>query len=87
VSPERGFSTTAPELLRTRRDPMVMDLNIDFVAYMWIIGILMVLVAVLGYFVIGALSREHNRRREETIADAQSRQTWDGESPGSYGHG
>ena len=66
---------------------MGMELDIDFVAYMWVIGILMVVVAVVGYFVVGAEIREHNRRREERMADARSRQTWDTESPGSFGHG
>jgi hypothetical protein len=66
---------------------MAMELDIDFVAYMWVIGILMVVVAVVGYFVVGASLREHNRRREESMTDARSRQTWDSESPGSFGHG
>jgi hypothetical protein len=65
---------------------MVMELDIDFVAYMWVIGILFVLVAVAGYFVVGASLREHNRRREERMSDSRSRQTWDSESPGSFGH-
>jgi len=66
---------------------MAMELNIDFVAYMWILGILIVLFALAGYFVVDASLREHDRRREERMADARSRQTWDGESPGRYGHG
>jgi len=65
---------------------MVMNLDIDFVAYMWVIGILMVLVAVLGYFVVGALWREHDQRREEMMADSRNRQVWDNESPDSFGH-
>ena len=66
---------------------MAMELDIDFVAYMWVIGILMVAVAVVGYFVVSASLREHNRRREERMTDARSRQTWDAESPRNFGHG
>jgi len=65
---------------------MVMQLDIDFVAYMWVIGILMVLVAVIGYFVVGNLWREHDQRREEMMADSRSRHVWDNESPDSFGH-
>jgi len=65
---------------------MVMQLDIDFVAYMWIIGILMVLVAVVGYFVVFASLREHDRRRDEEKANASSLNTWDVESPNSFGH-
>lgn len=64
-----------------------MDMDIDFVAYMWVIGILMVLVAVIGYFVLGASLRKYKQRREDRMADARSRQTWDAESPGHFGRG
>ena len=63
-----------------------MELNIDFVAYMWIIGILMLVVAVVGYFVVGAELREHAQRLEEARAKSQSLNTWDIESPNSFGH-
>jgi hypothetical protein len=86
VSPKRGFSESAPELPRARRDPMGMELNIDFVAYMWVMGILFVLVAVIGYFVVGAELRQHNQRREEAKMNSQSLGTWDVESPNSFGH-
>ena len=65
---------------------MAMEMNINFVAYMWVIGVLMVLVAVVGFVVIGASFREHNRRREEAKANSQSLSTWDVESPDSFGH-
>ena len=65
---------------------MAMEMNINFVAYMWVIGVLMALVAVAGFVVIGALLREHNRRREEAKANSRSLNTWDGESPNSFGH-
>ena len=66
---------------------MVMELNIDFAAYMWIIGILMVLAAVVGSMVVAISMRRRDRRREETMADSRNRQTWDAESPGHFGHG
>ena len=75
-----------PELPRARRNPMDMELDIDFVTYMWVIGVLMALVAVIGYFVVGAELREHNRRREEAKAQSQSLNAWDVESPNSFGH-
>jgi len=65
---------------------MAMEMNINFVAYMWVIGVLMALFAVAGFVVIGALLREHNRRREEAKANSQSLNTWDGESPNSFDH-
>ncbi len=65
---------------------MAMDLNIDFVAYMWVSGVLMVLVAVAGFVVIGASLREHNRRHDEAKANSRSLNTWDGESPNSFDH-
>ena len=68
---------------------MVMETDFDFVAYIWVLGILIVLVAVTGYVVIGGSLREHNRRREEAKANAASLNTWDAESPNSpnsFGH-
>lgn len=61
-------------------------MDIDFVAYMWVIGILMVLVAVVGYFVVLASLRERIQRREDEKAKSASLNTWDVESPNSFGH-
>lgn len=66
---------------------MAMELDIDFIAYMWILGILMVLVAMVGYFVVSASFRQHNRRREETMAGSRSDYPWNANSPDSFGHG
>jgi hypothetical protein len=63
-----------------------MEFDVNFNAYMWIIGILMVLFAVIGFFAVGASFREDNRRREEAKANAESLNTWDVESPNSFGH-
>ena len=65
---------------------MAMELNIDFVAYMWVIGVLMVLVAVIGGVVVGASLREHSRRHEEARENSTSLNTWDVESPNSFRH-
>ena len=65
---------------------MAMELDIDFVVYMWVIGILMAMVAVVGFFVVVASFRRHNRRREETTPDSPSRHPWDADSADSFGH-
>ena len=65
---------------------MTMELNIDFVAYMWVIGILMVLVAVVACIAVVASLRRHDRRHEEAKANSRSLNTWDGESPNSFDH-
>lgn len=66
---------------------MAMELlNIDFVVYMWVIGILMAMVAVVAFFVVIASFRRHDRRREETTPDSPSRHPWDSDSPDSFGH-
>jgi hypothetical protein len=87
LSPNRILSRAAPELPRPRRDPMAMELYFDYVFYMWIMGILMVLVAVVGYFVVGSSLREHFRQREERMAHSSSRPyPWD-DNPDLLGHG
>ncbi len=65
---------------------MAMELDIDFVVYMWVIGILMAMAAVACFFVVVASFRRHNRHREETKANSQSLNTWDDESPNSFDH-
>ena len=65
---------------------MSMELNIDFVAYMWVIGILIAMVAVAGLVVVVALFRRHNQRHEEAKADSTSLNAWDVESPNSFRH-
>ena len=63
-----------------------METMVNFVAYMWILGILMVLAAAAGgvvFFVI----RRRDRHAEKTMADLRNSQTWDTESPGSFGPG
>lgn len=64
-----------------------MNMEIDFVAYMWVIGILFVLVAVAGGIVAALTIREHNRRREESMGYSSSLRTWDAESPNSFSSG
>lgn len=76
-----------PELPRARRDPMAMELlEIDFVAYMWVIGILMAMVTVAGCFYVLTSFRRHDRRREGTMPDPPSRHTWPADSADSFGH-
>lgn len=65
---------------------MAMELDIDFVVYMWVIGILMAMAAVVGFFVVVASFRRHNRRREETMPDSPSHHHWDADSADSFGH-
>jgi len=86
VSPNCNLFDGVPEPPRARRNPMVMQLDIDFVAYMWVIGILMVVVAVIGYFVVGTSFREHNRERERKLTGEAHRRYWDTDSPDGYGH-
>jgi hypothetical protein len=62
-----------------------MELDIDLVAYMWVLGMLIVLVAVAGYFVVGTTLREHNRRREQAMAGSTSHYPWDVDHPDSFG--
>ncbi len=53
---------------------------------MWVIGILIAMVAVVGFVVVVALFRRHNQRHEEAKADSTSLNTWDVESPNSFRH-
>ncbi len=45
-----------------------MEVNIDFVVYMKIIGLLMAFVAVTGAVTMSVLFQKHNREREERLA-------------------
>jgi hypothetical protein len=63
---------------------MVMALDFNFVAYTWIITILMVLFAVAGCFVVATSFRDHNRRREERMKRSPDNDPWDAGSHGSF---
>jgi len=63
-----------------------MDLDIDLVVYMRILGIIFALVALVGGAVVAVTFHKHNLQREEAKEKSQSLGTWDVESPNSYSH-
>ena len=65
---------------------MAMELDVDFVAYMKVIGTLLLAVLVVGGIVVSAMWRERVRRHEEAKAGLSGLRTWDNESPNSFGH-
>ena len=81
-----NFLNASRELQRARRNPMVMELDADFLAYMKVIGTLLLAVVVVGGIVVGASWRERIRRREEAKANLSDLRTWDDESPNSLSH-
>jgi hypothetical protein len=86
VSPKRNLYNNAPELPRARRNPMVMTLDIDYVVFMRILGIIFVLVAVFGGILVAAAIRERNKRREEKMEGASTLRNWDAQNRNSFSH-
>ena len=65
---------------------MDMQLDIDFVAFMRIIGLIMALVAAIGVIVIPLSLRKHNEERERKMTNAPRSQYWDTDTPDGLGH-
>ena len=75
-----------PELPRAQCDPMAMELDVDFVAFMKIIGTFLLAAVVVGGIVVSASWRERIHRREEAKANLSGLHSWDDESSSSFGH-
>jgi hypothetical protein len=72
-----------PEPARARRNPMAMDLRV----YMLLLALLIAIFAIIGYLVVSASFRSHDRRRHALENNLRMRQHWDADSPDSFGHG
>jgi hypothetical protein len=77
------FVKRAEELARARRDPMNMDIRI----YMLLIALLIAVFALIGWFVLSASFRAHERRRKALDSRWRMRQRWEAGSVDGFGHG